>query len=171
MNRQFEQAQQLGALWLEMMTKMASAAMTTDPRSPPPDAARHVRDASLGALGQQADKYMRSPQFLSQMKQSLDAQIAFRKQLNEFWTGAHHSVQGVAQQDVQALALSVRQLERRVLDRIETLCDRLERLTERLDAVERASGGPNGGEKNGNGHTKRLDDAADAPAGSELGAE
>jgi hypothetical protein len=170
MNQQFEQAQQLGALWLEMMTKMMSVALTTDPKSAPTDAARHIRDASLGALGQQADKYMRSPQFLRQVKESLNAQITFRKQLNQMLTDAHHSVQGVAKQDVDALSLSMRQLERRVLDRIETLCDRLECLTERLDALKGSSGASDTGDNNGYGQAKRLD-PLDVSASTEPGME
>ena len=159
MNPQFEQAQQLGALWLEMMTKMMSVALTTDAKSPPTDAARHIRDASLGALGQQTDKYMRSPQFLRQMKESLDAQIALRKQLNQFFTEALHSVQGVARQDVDALSLSVRHMETRVLDRIEALCERLEQVTLRLDALE-----PANGRCEDNGHSQRQPKTSDAAA-------
>jgi hypothetical protein len=136
MNPQFEQAQQLGNLWMEMATKMMSAGISTDPETPPPEAARRLRDASLDVMGQQADKYMRTPQFLEMIKQSLDGQIAFRKQLNEFFTQAHHGVQGVAKQDVEDLLLSIRHMETRVLDRVEGLCDRLEQLSRRLEALE-----------------------------------
>jgi hypothetical protein len=140
MNAQFEQAQEMTNLWLEMVTKMMSAGVTMDPNQSPPDAAHRLRDISLAAMGQQVDQYLRSPQFLGMMKQSLDAQIAFRRQLNQFFTEALHSVQGVAKQDVDALALSVRHVENRVLDRIETLCERLEQVSRRLDALEPANG-------------------------------
>ena len=152
MNKQFEQAQQMGNLWLELMTKMLSATVTADATQPPPDAARHLRDITLAAMGQQADKYMRSPQFLELMKQSLDAQIAWRKQLNQFFTDAHHSVQGVAKTDVDALSLSIRQMERRVLNRIETLCEKVEEVSRRIDAIESGKSGGNGGGGGDNGN-------------------
>ena len=166
MNPQFEQAQQLGNLWLEMMTKMMAAAVSMDPTQPPPVAARHLSDISLAAMGQQADKYMRSPQFLAMVKESLDAQIAFRKQLNDFFTDAHHSVKGVAQQDVDALSQSIRQLERRVLNRIESVCDRLEQVSRRLEALESDGDGSGGAAKgDNNGHSKRRGaEPAKAPA-------
>jgi hypothetical protein len=173
MNPQFEQVQQLGNLWLETVTKMMSSAIATDATQPPPDAARQLRDASLAAAGQQAEQYLRSPQFLAMMKQSLDAQIAFRKQLNQFLTDAHHSVQGVAKADVEALALSIRQMERRVLNRMETLCDRLDALGERLDAMggSGGSGDDDNDNDDNNGHAGRADDAAPiaAPRADEMG--
>ena len=166
MNPQFEQVQQLGNLWLETMTKIMSAAIATDATRPPPDAARELRDASLAAMGEQVDKYMRSPQFLDVMKRSLDAQIAHRKQLNQFLTDAHHSVQGVAKADVEALSLSLRQMERRVLNRIETLCERVEELSERLHAAD--AGKERGGDDNNNGHTGRAADPAATASADEL---
>jgi hypothetical protein len=168
MNPQLEQVQQMGNLWLETMTKLMSAAVATDATQPPPDAARQLRDASLGAMGEQVDKYMRSPQFLDVMKRSLDAQISFRKQMNQFLTDAHHSVQGVAKADVEALSDSFRQMERRVLDRIETLCERVEKLSERLHALDadKARGGGDGGDNHGN--TARAADPAATAPGEEL---
>jgi len=142
MNTQFEQAQEMGTLWLEMVTKMMSSAASANPKQSPSEAAHCLRDTSLAAMGQQVDRYIRSPQFLAMMKQSLDAQIAFRKQFNQFFTEALHSVQGVARQDVDALALSVRHVENRVLDRIEALCERLEEVSRRLDVLEPANGRP-----------------------------
>jgi hypothetical protein len=126
-----------------MATKLMSAAATAasaDPKQSPPEFAQCLRDTSLAAMGQQVDRYIRSPQFLAMMKQSLDAQIAFRKQLNQFFTDALHSVEGVARQDVDSLALSVRHVENRVLDRIEALCERLEEVSRRLDVLEPAKG-------------------------------
>jgi hypothetical protein len=170
MNPQFEQAQQLGTLWLEMMTemmtKMMAAGVSADPAQPPPQAARRARDVSLEALGQQADAYMRSPQFLELMKQSLDAQIAFRTQLNQFFTQAHHAVQGVAKQDVDDLFLSARHTETRVLDRIEGLCERLDRLSRRLEALERGSK-----TADGNGHAATRGNAATIDPAAEVGME
>jgi len=135
----FEQAQRMGSLWMEFATRMATAGMAFRPDQPPGDAARDVRQASLSMLAEQTDKYMRSPEFLATVKQSLDASIGFRQQLNELLTQAHHSVQGVAIQDIDSVLKSVRHLEARVLDRIETVADKLVEVSRRLDALEQAA--------------------------------
>ena len=135
-NTGFEAAQQMGNLWMEYMTKMATAGMAVRPDAAPTDAARSVRDASFAGMAQQADKFMRTPEFLAMMKESLDASINFRKQLNDLFTQARHSVQGVATQDVDGLTVAVRRLETRVLGRIEELCDRLDAVSTRLEAIE-----------------------------------
>jgi len=136
MNPGLEQVQQLTTMWLDFATRMTAAGLSFQPEQPPPDAARHVRDVALEALGQQADKYMRSPQFLQGIKQTIDTSIAARRQLNDLLAQAHHSVQGVAKQDLDALSLSVRHMETRVLDRLEQLMDRLDEVGRRLDALE-----------------------------------
>jgi hypothetical protein len=160
MKAQFDQAQEMTNLWLQTVTKMMSAGVMMDPTQAPPDSARRLRDISLTAMSEQLDKYMRSPQFLAMVKQSLDTQIAFRKQLNQFFTDALHSVQSVARQDADALSLSVRHMETRVLDRIETLCERLDQLRQRLDLLEP----PNTRPQDSNGHSQREAKAADAPS-------
>jgi hypothetical protein len=142
-NSGFEAAQQMGNLWMEYFTKMATASMAVRPGDPPTDAARSIRDATFAAMGQQADKFMRTPEFLAMVKQSLDASIAFRKQLNDLFTQAHHSVQGVAIEDVNGLNASIRRLETRILGRIEDLCDRLDNVSTRLEALEKSSAASN----------------------------
>jgi hypothetical protein len=139
MNPGLEQVQQLTTTWLDFATRMTAAGLSFQPDQSPPDAARHVRDVTLDALGREADKYMRSPQFLQAIKQTLDTSIAARKQLNTFLAQAHHSVQGVAKQDMDALSLSVRQMQTRVLDRLEQLIERMDEVSRRLEAMESPS--------------------------------
>jgi hypothetical protein len=139
MNPGLEQAQQLTTMWLDFATRMTAAGLSFQSDQSPPDAARHVRDVTLDAFGRETDKYMRSPQFLQAIKQTLDTSIAARKQLNTFLTQAHHSVQGVSKQDLDALSLSVRQLQTRVLDRLEQLIERVDDVSQRLNALESSS--------------------------------
>src|SRR4029079_6146309 len=108
MSSPFDAAQQLTGMWMDFATKMSTAGVAFSPDSDPPEAGKQVRGAIFGAMSQYADQFMRSPQFLGMMKQSLDASIAFRKQINDFLTQLHHSTQSVAQQDIDSLLLSVR---------------------------------------------------------------
>src|SRR4030095_4956445 len=102
------------------------------PDRSPPEVAKEVRGTMFSAMSEQAEKFMRGPEFLGIMKQSLDQSIAMRKQLNELLTKAHHSVQGVAQQDVDTLLLSVRHLESRVLEQMESVVEKLDEIGRRL---------------------------------------
>jgi hypothetical protein len=136
MNSPFEQAQQVAGLWMDFGSHMMDSAKAFMPDRSPPEAAKEVRGTMFSAMSEQAEKFMRGPQFLQMMKQSLDQSIAMRKQLNELLTKAHHSVQGVAQQDVDTLLLSVRHLESRVLEQMESVVERLDAIGRRLDVLE-----------------------------------
>jgi len=135
----FEQAQRLTELWAEMAVKMAGAGLSGDPDSPPPDAARAMRSAALSATSQYADQFMRSPQFLQMIKQSIDASIEFRRRMNDFFTAARHGTEGVAREDVAGLLGAMQRMEARTLDRLKEIAGRIDALDRRLDAMESAS--------------------------------
>jgi hypothetical protein len=98
-------------MWLDFATRMTAAGFRSSRGTSPRDGPAHVRDVALDALGQEADKYMRSPQFLQAIKQTMDASIAARKQLNDLLAGAHHSVQGVAKAGPGRAVVSMRHME------------------------------------------------------------
>ena len=143
-NGGFEAAQQMANLWMEYVTKMGTAGMAFRAGDAPTDASRSMRDAGFTAMEQTADRFMRTPQFLEMMKQSLDASIAFRKQLNDFFTEAQHSVQGVARRDMDGMTRAIRRMETRVLGRLEELCERIDRMSQRIDALEGVERSPEG---------------------------
>jgi hypothetical protein len=125
-------AEDLTKMWAEFASKVATAGFSFAPNAPPPEAAGQVRDALFRAAEQYWVEFMRSPQFLEAMKQSMDAAIAFRKQVNDFLTRTRHEAQGTARDDIDALMLCIRHLETRMLDRMDELESRLDRISERL---------------------------------------
>ena len=125
----FDTIEQMTRTWSELVAKMAAnGAAGASSSDSAPQAARHVRNAMFGAMASAADEFMRSPQYLDLMKQSMDASITFRKQLNDWLAEAHHSTQGVARQDVDSVLVTLRRSERRILDRLEDLGKRIEAL-------------------------------------------
>ncbi len=120
-------------MWGDFAMKMMTAGMAVSPGSAPPDAARQVRGAMFKAMSEQCEQFMRSPAFLEMMKQSMDAAVTLRTQVNEFLNRAHHEAQGVARDDVDNLMLTIRHFESRVLDR-------LEELERRIDALSAGAG-------------------------------
>jgi hypothetical protein len=141
MDGMFNDVEKMARVWTEMATKMMSTGMSLGPENAPPEVSKQMRGLMFQAMAQQAEQYMRSPQFVEMMKQSMDAAITVKKQLNDFLTQAHHAGQGVARQDVDAVLRSLHHLETRVLDNMEGICDRLDKITQRLEALE---GGSNG---------------------------
>jgi len=139
----FDQAQQLGQLWLETLARLGGTFSCVKPGSPPPEAARQIRGALLGAMAEQTEQFMRSEAFCQGMKESLDAAIHFQKQTQDIMTRMRHATEGVAAQDLTAAMAMLRQMEDRLLDRLDELDSRLQRL-------ERAAGvGSGNGEAKG----------------------
>jgi len=136
----FGGAEAFTKMWTEFATKMASAGMTFTPDSPPPEAARHVRNAMFDAMSSYCETFMRSPQFMEMMKQSMDNAIAFRKQLNTFMTRMHHETQGVAQEDMDSVIQTLKSLQHGVVDRLDDIADRLDDLSKRVEAMEKQGG-------------------------------
>src|SRR5437762_1692097 len=112
----FEQSQRMWRMWLDYATKMTCAGTSFDPDAEPSEAGKQVRSAIFQSMAQSTEQFMRSPQFLAMMRDWLGASINFRKQLNSFFTSAHHSTEGVAQQDIETLLLSLRHLETRLVE-------------------------------------------------------
>lgn len=139
----YEQAAVFQKLWMDGFTRLAQAGFTPPPETAPMDSLRQMRGSIFQALSQSWEDYMRTPHFKEAMKTMLDNAIAYRKMNSDFFTQAHHSVQGTAREDIDNLLAAIRQAESRVLNRVEAIADRLDRLESRMTN----GAGGNGGSK------------------------
>lgn len=137
MQEMMEQAQTLGRLWMDTMSRMTGAAFAFTPGSTPPEAARQVRDAFLSSVGHSLDAYMRSEPFLRAMRQSLDLSMEMRKQFLQMMAQVQHGMGMVAEEDVRSLMLGIRHSEERLWRRLDQVSSRLERMESQLEAVAR----------------------------------
>jgi hypothetical protein len=80
-----------------------------------------IRSGIFQALAKSWQEFMRSPQFLEGMKQTMDAAIAFRRMSSEFLTKARQETQGTSRQDVDDLLLAMREMETRLSRRVDDL--------------------------------------------------
>ena len=135
-DQQFDPADMFTRMWADFATKMAQAGATFDPEKPAPDAARTMRDATLGAMNQHAQQFLRSPEFLSMLKQSFDASITARKQLNDFLAQTQHDFQSASRQDADQVMQAIQSLETRITSGMDRLGRHVDRLNERLDRLE-----------------------------------
>lgn len=132
-------------MWTEFANNMMSAGLSYRPESPPPEMARTMRSAMFQAMSRYAEEFMRSPQFLEFMRQSMDSAILFKKMVNDFLGRAQFEMQGVSRGDMDALVRRLRRLETRIMDRFDELNERLDALEARLGLSEGEAAGPSRG--------------------------
>ena len=99
------------------------------------------------------EQFMRTPDFLNMMKQSLSASLEARKQLNDFLARTQHELQGASRQDADQIMASIQRMEERLADGMEDMTSRLQRLEGRLEKLE-SSNGASGSKKNKQGRKK-----------------
>jgi hypothetical protein len=128
-----EQAAAFQKIWMESMSKIMQTAFAFGNNSPPPDVVKEIRSGIFRALAQSWDEFMRSPQFLDSMKQWMDSAINFRKMTNDFMARVRNEIQAPSRDDIDTVMLTVRHMEKRLLDRVEDLAVRLEQLDSRLN--------------------------------------
>lgn len=107
-------------LWLESLRRLAPKRFL-GALDLFPEALRRARTAWFQSQASAWDQYLRSPAFLEAMRQFLSHTIALRRVTNDWLARVRGEFQGVSREDIGAVLLSVRHLEKRMLDRIEEL--------------------------------------------------
>lgn len=138
------QAAAFQKLWAECVTKSIQAGMAFAAMPPTPDLLRQIRSDVFQSLAESWENFMRSPQFLDTMKQMMEQTIAMRKAANEFVGKARHEMQAPSREDLDAVMLFVRHMEKRLLDRLDDLSTQVDRLSRQAPAKPsaRAKGAP-----------------------------
>ena len=132
--------------WADFAGQMMRAGTAFTPGSTPPEMSQEMRSAMFKAWSEYCDQYMRSPEFLQMMKQSLSASLEARKQLNEFLGRMQHEFQGSTRQDVDEITATLHHMERRIVDGLDELNSRFQDLEKRIKQLEKqTAGGGRGG--------------------------
>jgi hypothetical protein len=126
-----EQAAAFQKIWMDSMSKIMQTAFTFGSDSPPPELLRQIRSGIFQALAQSWEEFMRSPQFTESMKQWMDAAINFRKMSNDFMAKVRNEMQAPSRDDIDTVMLTVRHMEKRLLDRIDDLASQIAALNNR----------------------------------------
>lgn len=112
-------------IWMETVSKTMQAAFTFTPGSPPPEVLRQIRGGIFQALAESWESFMRSPEFLATMKQGMEQAVTFRKKSSIFMGKLRHEMQAPSCEDIDAVMLTVRHMEKRLLDRMEQLASQV----------------------------------------------
>ncbi len=121
LNKTAEEAAAFQKIWIETMSKLVQAGFTISPSSPPPEMARQVRAGMFQALASSWDEFMRSPQFLEGVRQWMENAITFRRLTNDFMARVRNELQAPSRGDIDTIMLTVRHMEKRLLDRMDEL--------------------------------------------------
>jgi len=108
------------------MTSPAGPAPAAQQSTWPDETVKQMQRTFFDAMAKQADEFLRSPQFLTMMKQMMDQSMAFKQQVDRFITEAYRGAQMPAQADMQDLTGTLHGIEERLMSRIEELERRLE---------------------------------------------
>ncbi len=123
-------AEPFARAWGDFMSRfgMADAAGSSNEAPTPSwsdEAMKQMQRAFMDALAKYCDEFMRSPQFLNMMKQSMDNALSFKQHVDRFLTEAHRSVHSPSIGDVDDIVGLLRTIEDRVIERIDVLETRL----------------------------------------------
>jgi polyhydroxyalkanoate synthesis regulator phasin len=125
-------------IWFDFAAKMMESARGLTAQQTPPEAFRQIRSAQLKAWDNLWQQAVRTPEFLEMVKQGMAMNVQARKQINDFLAQLQHEFQGASRQDVDQLMISMRHVERRVVDGIERIASQLDDLEARLAALEKS---------------------------------
>jgi hypothetical protein len=128
-----EQAAAFQKIWMDSMSKIMQTAFAFGNNSPPPDVLKQIRSGIFQALAQSWEEFMRSPEFLDSMKQWMDTAINFRKMSNDFMAKVRNEIQAPSRDDIDTVMLTVRHMEKRLLDRVEDLAGKIDQIDSRLN--------------------------------------
>ncbi len=131
-----DQAKAFQKMWMDSFSKMMVAGLGSQTSgSPPPEAFREMRSGVFKAMAQSWEDFMRTPEFLKTMKQSMDTAIATRNAVNEFFNRAQHEFQGVNQEDFDHLMSAISEVRHRV----DEINEKLSKLEQELKTQKKAT--------------------------------
>lgn len=120
----------VAGFWQDFFDKMGCAA-GGGAGAPPAFAnemSKQMQRMFFDAMAKYCDDFMRSEQFLTMMKQTMDRSLAFKRQMDQFLEQVQQGLQVPSRVDIDDLAGTLRGIEQRVLDRLEALEKKIESL-------------------------------------------
>lgn len=146
--------------WQDFSAQMMAAGMPTQPQNPSVEAAAQMRRIFFDAMAKHAEEFMRSEAFLKNMKQAMDAGLAWQQSMNQAMQKTLGAAQMPSRSETDHIALLVRGMEDRLVDKIEALSRRVAKMengTRSATAQSDAGPGKTGSSKSAvNKSTKKV---------------
>ncbi|MBK8268101.1 MAG: hypothetical protein IPK83_07255 [Planctomycetes bacterium] len=122
--------------WNEFMSRVAIDGASQSGTATAPafgEGAKQMQRMFFDTMAKYAEEFMRSEQFLSAMKKTMDQSLQMKKTFDEFLVNAQRGMQAPVKGDVDDVASLLRNIETRVLNR-------LDKLEVKVAAVEESHG-------------------------------
>ena len=132
----FKQATAFQKMWMESMSGMARVWSEYSPQNPPPDELKKVRQGVLRAISQSWEDYMRSPEFLHSMRETMNNSIQWQKWTKENSRKFHQATGGASKDDMQGVMVAIQHVERRVLDCLDEMQAKVNNMQAELDGMQ-----------------------------------
>jgi len=133
--KSFERATALQNLWVDSMTGMAKSWSDYSPSNDPGEEMKKARQRMLGAVSKSWEDFMRTPEFLDMMRESMGHAASWGAQAKAGASRMHETMGTASKQDIDGVLLAIRHVEKRVLDRLETLQELIEGLEADLSSL------------------------------------
>jgi hypothetical protein len=116
-----EEAAAFQRIWLETISRTLQMGFTISPTTPPSELARQVRSGIFEGMANSWEHFMRSPQFLTTVRQWTENAIAFRKLSHDLMARVRTELQAPSRNDIDSIMMTVRHMEHRLLNRLDDL--------------------------------------------------
>jgi hypothetical protein len=123
--------------WSDFATQMMRAGNAFTTGASPPEMTTQMRDTMLRSWGEYCDQFMRSPDFMQHMKQTMAATLEARKQTTEMLGRLQHEFQFATRQDVDQIMAALHHVERRVADRVDEISESMRTIESQLKDLEK----------------------------------
>ncbi len=128
MTDQRQAADPFGSFWNEFMSRVGVDGNQNTAAGAAPafnEGAKQMQRIFFDTMAKYAEEFMRSEQFLSAVKQSMDQSIQIKQMFDDFLVKAQRGIQAPVRGDVDDIASLMRGIENRVLKRLEAIEDKV----------------------------------------------
>jgi hypothetical protein len=136
----FKQASAFQKMWMDSMAGMTRVWSDYSPNNPPPDELKKIRNGVLKSISQTWEEYMRTPEFMKAMRDTMNNSVQWQKMAKENTNKMHTALGSATKDDVQGIMVALQHVERRVLDGLDEMKARVASMQKDLDGIQTESG-------------------------------
>jgi len=140
MEKQFEktvkQAAAFQKMWMDSMTGITQVWTDYSPQEPPPGELKKARQGVLKVVSKAWEEYMRSPEFLEAMRDTMNNSVQWQKWAKENSKKIHQAAGTASKEDMQGVMIAVQHVERRVLDCLDDMQSKVANMQSEIDSIQ-----------------------------------
>ncbi len=132
----FKQAAAFQKMWMDSMSGMSKVWSEYSPQNPPPEELKKMRNGVLRAVSQTWEEYMRTPEFMEIMRDTMNNSVQWQKMAKENTNKMHKAMGSATKDDIQGVLAAIHHVERRLLDHLDAMQSKIEGMQSDLDGAQ-----------------------------------